>query len=101
MQEIRELVVNSVFLIKSGIGDVLTEEDDFCSRGLEHIVDRKERSNRVKKSVGVCMVLQQFLRRSGTKDPNIIAKAYKKYSMASRKLARQMAVEDQKSCHPK
>jgi hypothetical protein len=83
------------------MGDLLTEEDDFCSRGLEHIVDRKERSNRVKKSVGVCMVLQQFLRRSGTKDPNIIAKAYKKYSMASRKLARQMALEDQRSCHSK
>jgi hypothetical protein len=95
LNETRNLVVNTVFLIKSGMGDLLTEEDDFCSRGLEHVVEKKEHSKRVKKSVGVCMALQKFLRRSGKKDPNMIAKAYKKYTIASRKLARQMALEDQ------
>jgi hypothetical protein len=101
IHETRELVRNTVILINSGIGDLLTEEDDFCSRGLEYIVEKKQHAERVKKSLGVCLAMQRFLRRAGTKDPNMIAKAYKEYTMASRKLARQMAVEDQKSCHPK
>ena len=93
-----KLAVNStVFLMKSGVGALLTEADDFCQRGLEHLLDEKY-AHRVKKSQGIALAMQRLLRRSGSKNPEMIAKAYTAYTVASRDAAHKFALDDQKEC---
>ena len=96
-QDIREgkqLVRSTIFLMKTGAGACLTEEDYFCSRGLENCVD-KEYSARVKKSLRIALAMQRVLRRAGKSSPEMIAKAYRSYTLRSRKKAYRKALEDE------
>jgi hypothetical protein len=97
MKQTKMAVNSTVFLMKSGVGALLTEADDFCQRGLEHLLDEKY-AYRVKKSQGIALAMQRFLRRNGAKNPEMIAKAYTAYTVASRDAAHKLALDDQKEC---
>ena len=89
-------VNNTVFLVKTGVGAQLSEDDDFCSRGLEHYIDESYAA-RVRKSQAIALAMQRFLKRTGTSSPEMIAKAYKKYTIASQDVAYETALRDQQS----
>jgi hypothetical protein len=97
IEQTKQGVNSTVFLMKSGVGALLTEADEFCQRGLEHLLDEKYLL-RVKKSQGITLAIQRFLRGNGTKNPEMIAIAYKAYTVASRDVAHTLALDDQKEC---
>ena len=90
----KQVVSNTIFLMKTGAGASLTEEDYFCSRGLERCVD-DEYGARVKKSLRIALAMQRVLKRVGKSSPEMIAKAYRSYTLRSRKAAYRKALEDQ------
>ena len=93
VKESRQVVNNTVFLMKTGAGKHLTEEDYFCSRGLEHIVDEC-RAERIKKSLKIALAMQRVLRRNGARSPEMIARAYKAYTFKSQRAAYRKALCD-------
>jgi hypothetical protein len=97
IKQTKQAMNSTVFLMKSGVGALLTEADDFCQRGLEHLLDEKY-ALRVKKSRGIALAMQGFLRRNGSNNPDMIAKAYTAYTVASRDAAHKLALYDQKEC---
>ena len=94
IKEGKRLIHNTIFLMKTGAGASLTEEDYFCSRGLEKCVD-DEYDARVKKSLRIALAMQRVLKRVGKSSPEMIAKAYRSYTLRSRKAAYRKALEDQ------
>lgn len=90
---------NTIFLMQSGLGVSLTEMDYFCPRGLEHLVDRTQQKTAVKKSVHIALAMQQLLRKAGTTDPQLIARAYRKYTLGSQYIAYKKALRDQAAVH--
>jgi hypothetical protein len=94
MRQNKRVVSNTVFLMKSGVGSHLTEEDYFCSRGLEHWVD-DEHEGRVKTSHKIALAMQRILKRAGSSNPEMIARAYRKYTFKSQRAARKKAMHDQ------
>jgi hypothetical protein len=93
-KENRRAITSTVYLMKAGVGAQRTEDDDFCERGLEHLVD-KYRTERIKKSLGIALAMQRLLRRAGASNPDMIAKAYRTYTLRSQKAAYRKAVNDQ------
>lgn len=89
-------IENTIFLMKSGVGTHLAEEDHFCARGLEHLYHEEplDYDQEVKKSVQIALALQRVLKRAGTSSPEMIAKAYRKYTFRSRCLASRKAAND-------
>jgi hypothetical protein len=94
IKESKRTVHNTIFLMKTGAGAMLTEEDFFCARGLEKCVD-EDYSKRVKKSLRIALAMQRVLRRAGKSSPEMIAKAYRSYTLRSRRIAYRKALEDQ------
>jgi hypothetical protein len=95
--QIKDVSDNTVYLMKSGVGINLTEDDYFCPRGLEHqwnvlSAHCRQEANRSHK---IALAMQRLLRRSGTDSPRMIARAYCRYTLRSRKLAYQRGLEDQ------
>ncbi len=87
---------NTIFLMRSGLTMKLTEEDFFCPRGLEHFANHKtEQKNVCKKSVGIALAMQRVLRKAGTSNPRMIARAYHKYTIKSQEVAYKKALYDQ------
>lgn len=93
-KENKQEVVNTLFLMRAGLGNRLTEEDFFCSRGLEHLVHRDRKKANVRKSIAIALAMQRLLRQKGTQNPAIIAKVYEKYTLKSRETAHQLAIHD-------
>jgi hypothetical protein len=87
---------NTIFLMRSGLSTKLSEDDYFCPRGLEHLVGLKNEQKVVcKKSVAIALAMQRVLRKSGTSNPIMIARAYHKYTMKSQQVAYKKALYDQ------
>lgn len=88
---------NTVSLMRLGLPKKLNEEEFFCSRGLEHLLKRQESNHKPlgKKSIGIALAMQRVLRRSGAKNPVMIARAYSKYTMKSQEVAYKKALYDQ------
>ena len=88
---------HTVYLMKSGVGTHLTHDDYFCPRGLEHRWDASSANCRDEayKSHKIALAMQRLLRRSRTQSPEMIARAYRKYTLKSRKIAYQRGLEDQ------
>ena len=97
----RLAIENTIFLMKSGVGSQLVEEDHFCARGLEHFLYDEQPlqdncKDEAKKSVQMALAMQRILKRVGTSNPNMIAKANRKYTLRSRSLAFRKAANDHK-----
>ena len=89
-------IYNTIYLMRSGLSDKLSEEDYFCARGLEKFIDdRSERRCVKQESIGIALAMQRILRRSGTSNPEMIAKAYHKYTVSSQYIAHQKGIRDQ------
>ena len=88
---------HTIYLMKSGVGTQLTHDDYFCPRGLEHHWDASSAHCRDEayKSHKIALAMQRFLQRSRTNSPEMIARAYRKYTLKSRKMAYQRGLEDQ------
>jgi hypothetical protein len=87
---------NTIFLMRSGLTTKLTEDDYFCPRGLEHFVNHKNEQKVIcKKSVAIALAMQRLLRKAGTSNPIMIARAYHKYTMKSQQVAYKKALYDQ------
>ncbi|KAL3913379.1 MAG: hypothetical protein SGILL_006515 [Bacillariaceae sp.] len=82
--------------MKSEVGTQLGEEDHFCARGLEHLYHEEpsDYDREVKKSLQIALAMQRILKRAGTSSPEMIAKAYRKYTLRSRCLAFRKAAND-------
>ena len=93
----RTAINNTVYLMKTGVGYELTEEDHVCPRGLEHLYDELsiECDEEAKKSQKIALAMQRLLRRTGTTSPKMIARAYFKYTIRSRRIAYDKAIRDQ------
>lgn len=88
-------ICNTIYLIRSGLGESLSEDDHFCARGLEQFIGRgPEQKAKSKKSIGIALAMQRILRRTGAHNPEMIAKAYHKYTVQSRYVAHRKAVRD-------
>ena len=94
-KENKQEVVNTIFLMRSGLGNRLTEEDYFCSRGLEHLVNKKRKKDLVRRSIGITLAMQTLLRQKGAHSPSLIAKAYQQSTLQSTAMAYQLARHDQ------
>ena len=91
----RTAIENTVYLMKTGVGYKLSDEDFVCPRGLEHFWEKgTEYDAVVKKSHKVALAMQRILRRSGATSPEMIARAYRKYTITSRRMAYQKAQDD-------
>lgn len=89
-------IYNTVYLMRSGLGSKLNEDDHFCARGLEKFVSPKhEQDGTRKRSIGIALAMQRVLRRSGTSDPEMIARAYHKYTLKSQYIAQRKGIRDQ------
>jgi len=89
-------IYNTIYLMRSGLSDQLSEEDYFCARGLEKFIDGKGERRCVKQeSIGIALAMQRILRRSGRSNPEMIAKAYHKYTVSSQYIAHQKGIRDQ------
>lgn len=87
---------NTIFLMRSGLTMKLTEDDFFCPRGLENFLNpTTEQKNVCKKSVGIALAMQRVLRKTGTSNPLLIARAYHKYTIQSQQVAHKKALYDQ------
>lgn len=87
---------NTIFLMRSGLTMKLNEDDFFCPRGLEHFLNHTtEQKNTCKKSVGIALAMQRVLRKAGTSNPSMIARAYHKYTVKSQEVAHTKALYDQ------
>ena len=92
----RRDIYNTIYLMRSGLSEKLSEEDYFCARGLEKFVDRKSERRCVRQeSIGIALAMQRILRRSGSSNPEMIAKAYHKYTVSSQYIAHQKGIRDQ------
>jgi hypothetical protein len=96
-KENRQVLNSTVYLMKTGAGAQLTEDDYFCSRGLEHLVD-DSRTQQIKKSHRIALAMQRLLRRSGAYSPEMIAKAYRAYTFKSQRAAYRKAFHDRAAC---
>lgn len=85
----RIAIENTIFLMRSGVGAQLQEGDHFCARGLEHLYHEAslDYDRQVKKSQKIALTMQRMLRRSGKQSPEMIAKAYRKFTIPSRRFA--------------
>lgn len=83
--------------MRTGVGVHLTDQDFFCPRGLEHLWDHDsaESKQEAHRSQKIAIAMQRVLRRSGADSPHMIARAYRKYTLKSRKLAYQRGLRDQ------
>jgi hypothetical protein len=92
----RLAIENTIFLMKSGVGMHLAEEDHFCARGLEHLYHGVPLGyeQEVKKSLLIVLAMQRILKRAGTNSPEMIARAYRKYTLRSRCAALRKAAND-------
>eukprot|EP00429_Kryptoperidinium_foliaceum_P090114 CAMPEP_0176192016 /NCGR_PEP_ID=MMETSP0121_2-20121125/4758_1 /TAXON_ID=160619 /ORGANISM="Kryptoperidinium foliaceum, Strain CCMP 1326" /LENGTH=189 /DNA_ID=CAMNT_0017530699 /DNA_START=167 /DNA_END=736 /DNA_ORIENTATION=+ len=87
---------NTIFLMRSGLTSKLNEDDFFCPRGLEHFANHENEQKVVcKKSVAIALAMQRVLRKAGTSNPVMIARAYRKYTMKSKQVAYKKALYDQ------
>ena len=87
---------NTIFLMRSGLTMKLNEDDFFCPRGLEHFLNHTtEQKNTCKKSIGIALAMQRILRKAGTSNPSMIARAYHKYTVKSQEVAHTKALYDQ------
>lgn len=93
-KENKQEVSNTVFLIRSGLGNKLQEEDFFCPRGLEHLVDKQRKKQQVQRSIAVALSMQQVLREKGEVRPSLIAMAYKRFTQHSKERAYKLAIRD-------
>jgi len=94
----RRDVYNTVYLMRSGLGEKLTEEDYFCARGLEKFSDdANEHQKNRKRSIGVALSIQRVLRKSGISNPEMIAKAYHKYTIQSKYIAYRKGIRDREA----
>lgn len=96
-RETRKVIDSTIFLMKTGAGAMLTEDDYFCSRGLEHLVDYT-RTERIKTSLKITLAMQRVLRRSGAHSPEMIARAYRAYAFKSQRAAYRKAMNDREAC---
>jgi hypothetical protein len=96
-KESRQILNSTVYLMKTGAGAKLTEDDYFCSRGLEYLVD-DSRTERIKKSHRIALAMQRLLRRSGAYSPEMIARAYRAYTFKSQRAAYRKALHDRSAC---
>mmetsp|Transcript_29803 Transcript_29803/g.49419 ORF Transcript_29803/g.49419 Transcript_29803/m.49419 type:complete len:188 (+) Transcript_29803:184-747(+) len=95
-RETRKVADNTAYLMKSGVGCMLSDEDYFCPRGLEHLYEEStDYDLEVKKSKKIALAMQRVLRRAGANSPEMIARAYRKYTLRSRRNAYQKALGDQ------
>lgn len=85
----RIAIENTIFLMRSGVGSQLQEGDHFCARGLEHLYHEAslDYDRQVKRSQKIALTMQQLLWRSGKQSPEMIAKAYRKFTIPSRHFA--------------
>jgi hypothetical protein len=95
--QIKNVANNTVYLMKTGVGCHLTPDDYFCPRGLEHLWDQMSVHSKEEayKSHKIALAMQRLLRRSGSDSPQMIARAYRKYTLKSRRLAYQRGLDDQ------
>lgn len=93
----RIAIENTIFLMRSGVGAQLLEGDHFCSRGLEHLYHEAslDYDRQVKKSQKIALAMQRMLWRSGKQSPEMIAKAYRQFTIPSRRFAYVKAEIDQ------
>jgi hypothetical protein len=92
----RSVVESTIYLMKTGVGCKFSDEDFFCPRGLERrFADSSEYDEEVKKSKKIALAMQRLLRRSGKTSPEMIAKAYRKFTIRSCSLAIRKAKMDQ------
>lgn len=92
-------ITNTIFLMRSGLTNKLTEEDFFCPRGLEHLVNCKsnheQRDASCKTSIRIALAMQRVLRKAGASNPVLIARAYRKYTIKSKQVAYKKALYDE------
>eukprot|EP00934_Nitzschia_sp_Nitz4_P005004 Nitzschia sp. Nitz4//scaffold169_size48518//17611//18105//NITZ4_007069-RA/size48518-processed-gene-0.91-mRNA-1//-1//CDS//3329538379//4994//frame0 len=88
-------ISSTIFLMRSGLGRKLTEQDFFCPRGLEHLVNKSLQKATVKKSVGIALAMQRLLKKAGASNPQMIARAYRKYTFDSKFVAYKKALRDE------
>ncbi|KAL3920616.1 MAG: hypothetical protein SGILL_003172 [Bacillariaceae sp.] len=83
-------------------GNVLDEEDGFCSRGLEYKTPTGAKTRKANKSKGLRAVLdeQERQRALGINDPERISKLYHKCGADSRTAYRLLAMKDQEEARP-
>ena len=93
-KENKQEVSNTIFLIRSGLGNKLHEEDYFCMRGLEHLVNKQQKKEHVRHSISVALAMQQFLREKGEVSPSMIARAYQRATLQSKERAYKLAIHD-------
>jgi hypothetical protein len=94
----RTEIRNTLYLMQTGVGYVLSDDDYVCSRGLEHLYEHPtEYDEEARKSQKIALAMQRVLRRARTTNPNMIARAYFKYTLRSRKVAYEKAIRDRKA----
>jgi hypothetical protein len=98
-RQTRTAIHNTLYLMKTGVGCKLSEDDHVCPRGLEHYLYRDEVSidydEEAKKSQQIALAMQRLLRRrTGTTSPEMIARAYSKYTIRSTRVAYEKAMRD-------
>jgi hypothetical protein len=91
---------STIFLLKTGLETQLSDDDSFCARGLEHLCSEKTATcgydlAEAKKSQKIALAMQRILRRVGATNPDMIAKAYRQYTLRSRSVAYRKALDDQ------
>ena len=94
----RTVVESTIFLMETGVGIHLSEDDYFCPRGLEHLWKKSTTTydeTNVKASHKIALAMQRILRRVGASNPDLIAKVYRKYTLKSRTAAHKKALDDQ------
>jgi hypothetical protein len=76
---------NAVYLMRTGVGIYLEESDHVCSGGYEHLYHEAstEYKCQVKNSRQVALAMQRILRRCGTTNPEMIARAYQNSTLRS------------------
>jgi len=89
-------ITNTIHLMRSGFTKNSTEEEFFCPRGLEHLVNlENEQSVEGKKSIGIALAMQRVLRKAGASNPVMIARAYRNYTITSQQVAYERALYDE------
>jgi hypothetical protein len=98
-RQIRNALQSTIVLMKTEVGNHLSDDDCFCSRGLEHFCQQSSKASgyegEVRKSQKIALAMQRVLRRVGATNPDMIAKAYRHYTLKSRSVAYRKALDDQ------
>mmetsp|Transcript_109203 Transcript_109203/g.315534 ORF Transcript_109203/g.315534 Transcript_109203/m.315534 type:complete len:231 (-) Transcript_109203:118-810(-) len=93
--ENRKDISSTIYLMRSGLSKRLSDDDFFCSRGLEHLLHSKDDASPCRKSIGIALAMQRVLRKAGVTSPDMIARAYGKYTINSRQAAYKKALYDE------